>query len=273
MYFKWSIKHELCWRRNSALTKAAQVSYIKHLLPLWVLVITHHRKQVSDKNLQEDETNLAGFKDHQSPPVSSHIISSSKAALCHFMDIVKAEIRGGEWKGFLGHLRRNIFSWETSWGGGGVKWRNGQTRQSRGHWLYPPRFHHHMRPNRTWVKYIIVLKYFALLNLSGLLESMKSCLLVLWLAQFHQVRSIEHRNVFESKTITNLTQVWTKHIQACLKCALTHAYTCKVFMVHMACVNHSIDNAVRDTVRYIYEMYSACTKMQMRAMFQCAYLQ
>lgn len=53
---------------NVQLTKVAQASYIKHLLPLLVLVIAHDCKQVSDKNLKKDETNRAGFKDHQSPP-------------------------------------------------------------------------------------------------------------------------------------------------------------------------------------------------------------
>lgn len=53
---------------NVQLTKVAQASYIKHLLPLPVLVIAHDCKQVSDKNLKKDETNRAGFKDHQSRP-------------------------------------------------------------------------------------------------------------------------------------------------------------------------------------------------------------
>lgn len=51
---------------NAQLTKVAQASYIKHLLPLPVLVIAHDCKQVSDKNLKKDETDRAGFKDHQS---------------------------------------------------------------------------------------------------------------------------------------------------------------------------------------------------------------
>lgn len=53
---------------NVQLTKVAQASYIKHLLPLPVLVIAHDCKQVSDKNLKKDETNRASFKDHQSRP-------------------------------------------------------------------------------------------------------------------------------------------------------------------------------------------------------------
>lgn len=53
---------------NAQLTKVAQASYIKHLLPLPVLVIAHDCKQVSDKNLKKDETNRASFKDHQSRP-------------------------------------------------------------------------------------------------------------------------------------------------------------------------------------------------------------
>lgn len=53
---------------NTQLTKVAQASYIKHLLPLPVLVIAHDCKQVSDKNLKKDETNRASFKDHQSRP-------------------------------------------------------------------------------------------------------------------------------------------------------------------------------------------------------------
>ena len=71
------------------LTKMVQVSYIKHLLPLLVLVIAHDCKQVSDKHLKKDESHRAGFKDHQSRPVSSDIISSSKGALDHFMYIIK----------------------------------------------------------------------------------------------------------------------------------------------------------------------------------------
>lgn len=53
---------------NVQLTKVAQASYIKHLLPLPVLVIAHDCKQVSDKNLKKDESNPASFKDHQSRP-------------------------------------------------------------------------------------------------------------------------------------------------------------------------------------------------------------
>lgn len=53
---------------NAQLTKVAQASYIKHLLPLLVPVIAHDCKQVSDKNLKKDETDRAGFKDHQSRP-------------------------------------------------------------------------------------------------------------------------------------------------------------------------------------------------------------
>lgn len=53
---------------NVQLTKVADASYIKHLLPLPVLVIAHDCKQVSDKNLKKDETDRAGFKDHQSQP-------------------------------------------------------------------------------------------------------------------------------------------------------------------------------------------------------------
>ena len=34
-----------------------------------------------------------------------------------------------------------------------------------------------------------------------------------WLAQLHQARSIKLRKVFESKTITYLTQVWWKYIR------------------------------------------------------------
>lgn len=53
---------------NVQLTKVARASYIKHLLPLPVLVIAHDCKQVSDKNLKKDESNRASFKDHQSRP-------------------------------------------------------------------------------------------------------------------------------------------------------------------------------------------------------------
>lgn len=53
---------------NVQLTKVADASYIKHLLPLPVLVIAHDCKQVCDKNLKKDETDRAGFKDHQSQP-------------------------------------------------------------------------------------------------------------------------------------------------------------------------------------------------------------
>lgn len=74
---------------NVQLTKVAQASYIKHLLPLPVLVIAHDCKQVSDKNLKKDESNRASFKIINHGPLSSDIISSSKAALFHFMDIIK----------------------------------------------------------------------------------------------------------------------------------------------------------------------------------------
>ncbi len=55
-------------------------------------LIAHDCKQGSAKNLKKDESDPPLYEDHQSPAVSSLFISSSKAALFHFMDIMKAKM-------------------------------------------------------------------------------------------------------------------------------------------------------------------------------------
>lgn len=75
-----------------SMTKEVWVSYIKHLLPPLDPLIAHDCKQGSAKNLKKDESDPPLYEDHQSPAVSSLFISSSKAALFHFMDIMKAKM-------------------------------------------------------------------------------------------------------------------------------------------------------------------------------------
>lgn len=75
-----------------SMTKEVWVSYIKHLLPPLDPLIAHDCKQGNAKNLKKDESDPPLYEDHQSPAVSSHFISSSKAALSHFMDIMKAKM-------------------------------------------------------------------------------------------------------------------------------------------------------------------------------------
>jgi len=74
------------------MTKEVRVSYIKHLLPPLDPLIAHDCKQGNAKNLKKDESDPPLYEDHQSSAVSSHFISSSKAALFHFMDIMKANM-------------------------------------------------------------------------------------------------------------------------------------------------------------------------------------
>lgn len=85
------------WDRRSkagdvSMTKEVWVSYIKHLLPPLDPLIAHDCKQGNAKNLKKDESDPPLYEDHQSPAVSSLFISSSKAALFHFMDIMKAKM-------------------------------------------------------------------------------------------------------------------------------------------------------------------------------------
>lgn len=62
------------------------------MLPPLDPLIAHDCKQGSAKNLKKDESDPPLYEDHQSPAVSSLFISSSKAALFHFMDIMKAKM-------------------------------------------------------------------------------------------------------------------------------------------------------------------------------------
>lgn len=77
---------------DASMTKEVWVSYIKHLLPPLDPLIAHDCKQGNAKNLKKDESDPPLYEDHQSPAVSSLFISSSKAALFHFMDIMKAKM-------------------------------------------------------------------------------------------------------------------------------------------------------------------------------------
>ncbi len=83
---------ERCKAGDVSMTKEVWVSYIKHLLPPLDPLIAHDCKQGSAKNLKKDESDPPLYEDHQSPAVSSLFISSSKAALFHFMDIMKAKM-------------------------------------------------------------------------------------------------------------------------------------------------------------------------------------
>lgn len=81
-------------------------------------LIAHDCKQGNAKNLKKDESDPPLYEDHQSPAVSSHFISSSKAAHFHFMDIMKAKMDSAgkavwtNWKGLLTIIDQGMCEWD-----------------------------------------------------------------------------------------------------------------------------------------------------------------